>query len=594
MLALAGSMGVKAQTVLPCSAIAPSYGIDSAMVDDTARVAAWLNAMADTSYGNKGTQCALLNTKVQHMLSSLRNTYPERDGRLWLDSATCIADHKAYAQRLSALSKLLMRKAAEYDRKEQESILDALRAAEAEARAKAQAEQQARNDSLTALKAEITDMHRQISQLTDGEGVSDRGKQARLKDIYYCYLSLYNKYDLSPARTTSLQLQQLGALLEVQRSIADSLLGPNSYDRRITAFVNKLKQRCAAGHKEVSKAYYQNFRGAEVPVQFNSTTEYRRFINRLDDMVSLQECYMQTVDVLERMDHGTATVLQRAANRRNVQASYKAALGSLDKVPTFITLKEGKAFLGKLEEFVQTQQQYVAAMDHMDSIDRRGKEVLDACGRQFGDVAAAYKELAATYDFSPTFTTLEGAKFYDKTLDDFEVLQDTYMRILALRQLIKAQDERLLGDRGLPREVRAGYKLIKGVTQTKPDFSSVARGELFIDGLKKFMGIQDKVAAIAATQKEIEKDEQRLKLMGKANGNTVAAYKLMRNDMKLDLIITSEGDLDEYTRYQERQRRLQGRFIDIIQSDERTDYNRRFRGVREPDKVQLILDSRRD
>ncbi|MDY5969056.1 MAG: hypothetical protein SPJ13_03440 [Bacteroidales bacterium] len=590
---LIGSMGLNAQTVLPCYAIASSYGIDSALVEDTTQVTQWLNTLPDTSLGNRGTQCALLNTKVQHMLSSLRNTYPEHDGKLWIDSNTCITDHKTYALKLSALSKFLMRKAAEYDRREQERILTELRVAEQEARAKAQAEQQARNDSLAALKTAIIEMHRQISQLTDGESTDDRRRQARLKDIYFCYLSLYNKYDLSPAYATSVQLQQLRILLNVQRSITDSLLGPNSYDRRIAAFVNTIKQRCATGHKEVSKAYYQNFHGTEIPVNFSNVAEYRDFVNKLEEMICVQEYYLRSVDILEQMDRGTATVMHRAAKRRNVQASYKAALASLDKVPAFVSPKEGDAFLRKLEDFVETQQQYIVVMDHMDSIDLRGKEVVYACGKHFADVAAAYNELASTYDFSPSFTTSEGAAFYDKTLDDFEEMQDAYLKIIDLRQTIKTQDDKLLDNKKLPREVRSGYKLIKGLTQIKPDFSTMARGELFIDGLKKFISLQGKVEAIAYSQLEIDNDEQRLKLMGKANRHTVNAYKLLRHDMKQDFTITAESDLDEYAKYQERQRRLQGQFINIIQSNERTEYNRRFQGVRDPTKIRLILDSRK-
>lgn len=579
----------RSQNVLPCAAIATSYGLDSTLVKDTSQLVRWLQSLPDTSYSSLSTQCALMNTKVQHMLSSLRNTYAVRHDTLWLDSSTCITDHEAFCANLSRLSRQLLQKSAEYDQKEQQRMFIAIKAAEAAARKKAEADQKARNDSLMVIKTTIDDLHHQISSLCDGNGITDKNQLKRRKDLYYCYLSLYNKYDLSVTQASSQQLQQLSALCAVQHNIVDSVLSSDSYETRMAQFANQLRQRCLNSHKEIAKSYVRTFREVEVPIAFSTVPEYYKFTQKLKDILAVQQAYLQVAALCEDIDRGSAEVLQQALRHKSVQTSYKSALELVDMTPAFTTLKESEHFIGKLQTFKEVQGKYITIMNHMDSIDMRGKDVLLQCGKEYSDLANGYKELVAAYDFSPTFTTPDGADFYDKTLDDFEVMQDTYIRLLALRQLITAQETKILDNSMLPRDVKTGYKLIKSVTQMKPDFNTVARGELFVNSMKDFITTQEKVLVIADKQKNIEDNIRQLKVWNKANSGTVHAYTVLRNEMKQEFIITTPADMDEYAKYQDRQLRLQERFMSIIQSDERIDYNKRLKGVREADKIRLIM-----
>lgn len=582
---------MQSQTVLPCSAIASSYGIDSSLVGDTMRLNQWLASMPDTSYSNLGTQCFMLDTKVQHMLSSLRNTYSIRENLLWLDSTTAIRDHESYAAKLSDLSVVLLRKSAYYDQKEKRRMLDEIRKAGADARAKAAAEQQARNDSLAVLKDEINTLHHQVDRLTDGAGKRDKTQLSRMKDLYYSYLSIYNKYDLSTLQASTQQLAELRELAVLQHNIVDSLLGDNSYERRIQAFSNTIRQRCANNHKEIGKSYMRTFRDVDVPIHFSNIGEYDRYAQQLKDILAVQQSYLHVIELCDSIEFGNRNVLLAAQHHKQVITSYKTALSMIDMVPTFTTRKEGDRFIGKLQEFLSVQNKYLQVMQHMDSIELRSRNVLLECQkyREYSDLASAYKELTQRYDFAPSFTTLEGAAFFDKTLDDFELLQDTYLRILALRQLISAQEDRIMNESYLPMEVKKGYKLIKSATQMKPDFGTVARGELFIQTMKDFIKMQEKVQLTATKQKAIDDNIRRLKAWKKTNPGTIHAYTILRNEMKQEFIITSKADLDEYDKYQDRQLKLQENFIKVIQSKDRIDYNRRLKGVREADKVRLIM-----
>ena len=523
LLLLACPAGLAAQTLLPCSTLAAAYGIDSALVGDTAAATRWLEAQADATPGGPAARCAALNTKVQHFLAGLRSDYPERDGKLWVDSVTCIADHKAYAQKLSALSAWLLRKEAECDSKEQHRWLQAQWRTAQEAQAKERAQERTRADSLDALLREVNALHQRIGDLTAGHDGDDDARRQRLKNIYYGYLSAYNQYSLTHVDATPLRLRQVTALLKMQRNIADSLLSPHGYDWRIASFMGRLKQRCDTSHPEVSKAYYRNMRHAEVPALFSTTAQYWLFVEQLRDMMGVQHGYLMAVDALER-------------------------------------------------------------------IEQREKTLLNACDEQQQDVATAYRELTATQNLIPAFTTLEGARAFLQSLDHFEALQETYLQVISLRQQIEKTDQSLRRDKELPREVWKGYRLLVEATPLQPHFATASDGQRFVEGLRAMAILQGQVADIAAAQRHIEQGERQMRSLRRASPAIEAAYQLLRQDMAAGSPIATEEDLRQYARSQQRQLRAQRQLWRMAKSNERAEYERMLRGVKDPKKIGLLLE----
>ncbi len=590
MLLLAMSVGghAAAQTVLPCSALAASYGLDSTLVVDSTRLDSWLHGQSDTSYSGLGMHCIMLNAKVQNMLSNLRNGYVEKNDTLWLDSTVCIVDHTRFIGLLSALGQTLLQRSVAYDKLEQNRILEERRLAEESARAKALAQQQARDDSAAVMKTRLHEQHSRIGDLCDGVGVSDKGKQRRLKDIYYSYLSVYNKYDLSLVAPTTLQLMSLEELLNLQQHILNSVLSPTSYHARIEQFPAQLRQRSSGGHKEVYKSYQRNMREVEVPIHFSTLQEYGKFVQMLKDVIAVQQMYMETVELREEIARNSTTVLKHAAHRSEVQSSYKEALALVDQVPAFTTLKNGDEFVRHLRVFTEVQGRYINVVDHLDSIDVRGRWLLKQC-REYKDLTTGYKELCEVYDFAVAFSTLEGADFFDRSLNDFEAMQNTYLHLLSQRQCITRQEKQLLDDNSLPRDVKNGYLRIKEQTHFKPAFANVPQSELFVENMNAFIAVQQQVLLIEKKQQEIEKNLKQLKTMGKANGPIVKAYHVLRNEAEQEFDVQSLADLEAYARYQERQLYLQQRFMEVIQGGERVDYNRRLKGVRNSEKIHVIM-----
>ena len=53
------------------------------------------------------------------------------------------------------------------------------------------------------MRSNIDLHHRSIIQACDGAGIKDKARLKELKDLYYSYLMVYNKYDLSTGHATT-------------------------------------------------------------------------------------------------------------------------------------------------------------------------------------------------------------------------------------------------------------------------------------------------------------------------------------------------------------------------------------------------------
>lgn len=574
---------------LSCSALAANYGVDSNFVADTTQVLRWLQQQRQ-DYAHLASQCSLMDIRVQNMQQSLKSTYEERDGVLWIDSMTCIVGHKDYLARLATLSSFLRRQATQYDRLEQRRIVEEIKEAENKAKRKAQQEQEARNEQLTALKQSIVNRHQAIGRACDANGVTDKNKIKSLKDIYYAYLTIYNKYDLSQTVGSEAVLKAFQQLESLQVHLQDSILGPNSFAFRIDDFRNKLKLACGKDHVDVYKSYLRVAKRLSVPATFSSLAEYYDYAQQLADIIELQQNYIRAIDLRQQIAAGTTDITARCGkNYRNILTSYRTVLGQIDQIPAFITLGESLRFLSQLEEFVQVQKRYTAAIDHIEMINKKGTQVVAACPPSASDLPGAYRALVEAYNFVPDFATLDGADFYEQTLLDFEKLQSYYLSIIALRDTINHKETSLLKDSGTPKEVSAGYKTLKAQFNFTPNFTNTTRAEAFIDDLHTFINIEERLLSAVGTQKTLDANSRTLKELKKENPNTVKAYELLRSEAEQKIIIGAPADIERFTRYQASQLKLQTLFLKAINSADRADYNNRLKKVKETDKIRLIM-----
>ena len=61
------------------------------------------------------------------------------------------------------------------------------------------------------------------------------------------------------------------------------------------------------------------------------------------------------------------------------------------------------------------------------------------------------------------------------------------------------------------------------------------------------------------------------------------------NTMDYKLSVVGEADLNSYLKHQEQVLQVQSKFVDLINSLDKEEYNNRLKRVREPEKIRLIM-----
>ncbi|MBP5677630.1 MAG: hypothetical protein J6W88_03940, partial [Bacteroidales bacterium] len=310
-------------TVLSVADIVGNYGLDTAWVNDTASVMAYLAAQPQ-DYVALTNFCVSIRTKAQKMIASIESDYDLRDSLVWLDSNTVLADYPIYEYRLRRLADLMGRMSIKYSRLEQQRIEAEKEEARRRAIEEARRQQEERNRMAADLRSSIDLHHRAIITACDGAGISDKAKLKELKDLYYSYLMVYNKYDLSAGNATGESINRLDELNAFQNDLLENVLGQNSLPSQIENFKNILKVRCEGENTDVYRSYSKVFRQTSVPVNFADVREYEAYINRMRMVINVQQRYLQTLDLRAAITSGSdAIVAQYGKKYKQVAAAYR-------------------------------------------------------------------------------------------------------------------------------------------------------------------------------------------------------------------------------------------------------------------------------
>lgn len=575
-------------TALRCAQIAPSYGVDTTLMNDgSAR--RWVTSMG-SDYLGAVKKCQLQRQAVGQMMASLEKDFELRDGRLWIDESTYLTDHVSFMAALKKLDNTLSALADELTAKEAARLDAERKAAEAAERAKAKAAQEVKDQQLEQLRQSITQQHRQIAMSCDGSGVTDKAKVKELKDLYFAYLSVYNKQDLSDQRGSDDALERFGKLNDFQRFFLDSVVGGNSYSNQIANFKNELKIRCGKEFADVNKSYLKVFKKSGATANFSTYDEFDSYVQQLLEVLTVQRAYTTVVERRQTINKNSAAVVERCAkSHKDIMAAYKAAEAAVEVVPTFTIVAEAEKFVNRLDEFILVQDEYMKVITRIDAIEKRSSAIVTSCPKHSSDVAGAYKTLVANTNFVPTFGELSGASYFNSKLDDFEAVQSCYETIVKQRTTIFQKEESIMAAKLTPKEIVAGYKLIKSRTYFTPDFSSEESGTVFVGQMNEFIALQDKVLGIIATDETIDANTKTIKAV-KSSSNFVKSYDRLAKSYDYEISILSEGDLDSYINHQKTILNVQEKFMSLIKQGKHLEMDKQLKKEKDLDRIKLLFE----
>ena len=587
------SYSIKAQepvappTVLSVAELMGNYGLDTAWVNDTAAMQRYLDEQPQ-NYVDLTNFCVTVRTRAQKALQSLEHDFHFRDSLLWLDSNTVLADYPIYEYRLHILADMMGRMSIKYSRLEQQRIEAEREAARRRAEEEARRRQEERNQMAADLRTSIGVHDRAIKTACDAVGVTDKNKLKELKDLYYSYLMVYNKYDLSEGNATDESIAKLDQLNAFQNDLLENVLGNNSLPNQIDNFKNVLKVRCDKENGDVYRSYSKVFKHTKVPISFADIKEYEEYIIRLRTIINVQQRYLHTLELRATISQGTDAIVSLYGKRyRDNANAYKEVLKGINQLPTFTTDAESILFIRYLEDFIAAQQLYLDYYSVMEDITHRSDTIL--AHKEFSDVVAAYRDAQPSLKPMPGFRDPDGAGVYESQLNEVLAVQQCYLDVLDLRQTIVIKDDSLLAGKKVDHILANGYKLLRKQVDLRPSFATVERGRSFIEILRNYLDMQQLSLTTLHKLELINSNDKKIKDKDIPYGNIRKAYARMYKAYQGVDEITNTEDLRRYDRQCDYILEMQEAFMDVQRSSSAADSDSKLKKENNIENIKLVI-----
>jgi hypothetical protein len=578
-----------APTVLSVGDLLYNYGLDTTLVNDTAVAVRYLDEQPQ-NYVDLTNLCVSFRTKAQSAIKSLNDDYTHSDNLIWIDSNIVVSDFGIYEYRLRLFSDFMGRRSIHYSRLEQQRIEAEKEAARLRAEEEARQQQLSRDKEAEGLRLNIERHHRSILSACDGAGISDKAKLKELKDLYYSYLMVYNKYDLSPVQATPASLAQLDELNSFQNDLLENILGENSLPYRIENFKNQLKVRCEKEHSDVYRSYSRVFKQTSVPISFASVSEYQDYIVRLQTVIAVQQRYVQTVELRNTIASNYDAISNLYAKKyKPVFNAYKDVHRTIDQVPAFTTNAQSLNFIQSLSDYIEAQQLYLQYFSHLEDITRRSDTILNGHHENFKDVSRSYRDIQPTLIPLPSFKNPTDALFYEQQLSQVTQVQNAYLQTIELRSLIQRLEDSISDNRKTDRTLWDGYRLLRKQVDLTPTFNTVERARSFITMLDDFVAVQRLCLKILGKRSVINTIESQVEQRTSSFRNIDKAYsRMMKAYDDFDDIANLE-DLRRYDRQCDRIIEMQQAFLTLLNSELVNDADARLKRESDISKIKVVI-----
>ena len=563
----------KAQEVIPIPVrdLAPDFGIRPQFLDDTIHIARYLDSLPGDNHAIADS-CVTLNSRLMAMNNVLLYDYRHNADTVWIDASHYLEDYDIFASRIEGLSAFTLARAHSYLERERLH------------------QQTLQLNALNLRRDTIDRNHRSILNACEGIGVSDKDRKKELKDIYYAYLSIYNRYDFSMKRNDPEYLADLDRFSHFQQHLLDNFLGANNYTARINNFANTLKVRCGHDHSDVLRSYQRAFRHSAAPITFSTLRQYYAYTDSLQQTINIQNSYISVVELREQISANSKRITTLYGARfRDVAKTYQEVAASVNTIPAFNTIPAAQAFIANLQEFIQVQDAYLNDHLRLSTIQRHADSIRHNCGSHYADVAKAYKALSDANPMLPTYRTLHDATRFSLEMDRFEYLQRQYDTIISSLQFIDFLRDSV--SRGWMQHLTI-YNGLQTVTKQfvfVPTFIDRRGGSQFITQLRDFSDVEQRclyAIQLGNESKEldnqIQPDIQRFRNIRKAYSRLEKEYITVKN-------INHLTDLYTYCRQYEAFISVQSQIRDIVKGPSAPDIDTRLKQNSDPMKVETIL-----
>lgn len=577
------------------------YDVIPYYISDSNRYVAHLDSL-DFDYAKKAHYCGLWANRVRALHKYLSSHSTHKDGQIWLDEDVVVYDFTFYDEKLLKWADFASRQKLRYEALEQQR-LELIEQDRQRALAKAEQMEQRRLDSLIDdVRINILMRHKEITMACDSKRLLDKNYIKERKDIYYAYLALYNRYNVSydpfeEDSTAMFQqriaptdyLAQLQQLLSLQTDIYDSLLCDTNYTFRIAHFKDELRMETGIEYNDVFRSYCKYFVQPDIPIRFSTPETYQQYKQALNDVIALQKQYLEVVR-LRRIISANSLDIETSYfhHYRAIAKQYKLIESTKVLTPSFANMAESKGFIHELADFVEVQQIFQRNLVRLDNITLRGDSIIRECNQGFADVKSAYKHLPSVATLVPDFHYVSESVGYDSTLSDFEHVQHCFRLVLELRRQIVQNDEQIRSSKNAELYLMSYYKATYKNLKVTPDFKTAAGGDVFLAYLDDFARLQQRYLAINVLHDSIVATDQQMGFFNRAYPNLYAGYKMLRKTYQPQRISSFE-DVEKYEALQHSIRAMQLRFLEVVGSSDVESVDARMKTLRDIDQIRQLF-----
>lgn len=556
--------------------LAPAFGVNPLFMDDTVLMGRYLDSIGADTHALTDS-CVAINARVLAFQSIMLYDYPHRNDTVWVNQSTYLKDYDFYYAKLSDLSNYVLKRA--HDNIEREHIRqDAI-------------QQNASN----LIKDTIARQHRTIVNACEGFGVSDSDRKKELKDLYYAYLTVYNRYDFSATRADERYLEVLSRFSAFQNHVIENLLSSNNINNRIKNFSNTLKIRCGRTHSDILRSYQRVFRTNAQQVSFSTIKEYYSYIDSLQTVMQVQEAYLTVIDLRNRITTYSDQINRLYGSRfHDVIRTYREVANSVNTVPAFSTLYGAKDFIDHMQEFVQVQECYMQDYNRLMLIKEHGDTILRRCSMRYSDVSKAYNTMLSDRSLKsgtpiPNYRSIDDAVFFSSEMDRFETIQRQYDTIIDIRMEIDRLKDSIAKGWMAHMVVYNGYQAIRKQVVLTPSFIESEGGSRFIAELRDFVEMQEKcLQAIRLYDEYRRLDDATLKAI-QPYRNIRKDYSRLEKAYLTIKVISHASELFTYCRQLESFISVQNTILELAQSNQAQAVDNRLVNIKDIDKIEKIL-----
>lgn len=564
-----------------------NYGLQRSFIEDSNGLQTYL-AEQPQNFAKLEKLCQTIAIDARAMIADLDLDY--RDGVVWLDTNLIIENYDQDRRVLQHLATHAENLKEHYFILKEEQIAKEKLMAEVRAQEEARRRQLAQNERLATVHEEIADHHRSINHICNNRNITDKTEQKTLKDLFYAYLAVYNKYDITTPKATDRLLAENNALNNFQQNLLDSVLSERSYIKRINNFKEELRQVAGREYSNVYKSYSRLFKRTNVAINFSTIDEYKKYIDDLCEIINTQQMYIQSIREQELIAINNKKIQEIYGKKyRDIASAYKDVVTGMDFTPTFLNSVEGNKYFDMIYEFQNVQQCYINNYNRLETIEHTGIALMESCGKEIADIASAYKVLLSKTSFVATFNTLEGAKSYTEKLDNFVTMQTQYDTIIKMRMTIDAQLKKIQYLKSVDKVLSTGYKNIKKTCVLTPDFTTVHQGDAFIKVLSEHIEMQAQFLETMEQQKVLIANREQIFNLSKPYKNITKAYKKLNKSYDTSKAIISMQDFELYQNIQRRHIILQEKMLTILGSANAVDVDQQLKHAGDIDRIKLVI-----